>query len=240
MFGFLWLVIILIIAVRVLNASKTSGQNRNRTGKGTQPNRPMVQRTQGKWSGGQGMGKQGGSYSQPARPAQPAGGYSQPARPAQPAGGYSQPARPAQPAGGYGQQRTNDRRYAMPARPVQSAAYPEKKKAKTENTILQKARANASEHFNEDTLEARGAAELGHVPQGGEIMRDKAMERHIHSEHGEDHGTELRNRPGVDDFDTWHLVDEVNDLIVKGYSGNLEFERDFLAEGLDMLNRVSM
>ena len=49
---------------------------------------------------------------------------------------------------------------------------------------------------------------------------------------------ELKNQAGVDDFDTYHLMDEVNDLIVKGYSGNLEFERDFLAEATDMLNRM--
>lgn len=128
----------------------------------------------------------------------------------------------------------------MPARPVQAAAYPENKKKEAENTILQKARANTSEHFNEDTLEARGAAKLDRVPQGGEIMRDKALEGHIHSVHGRDHEAELRNRPGVDDYDTFHLIDEVNDLIVKGYSGNLEFERDFLAEGMDLLNRISM
>ena len=48
----------------------------------------------------------------------------------------------------------------------------------------------------------------------------------------------LSNQHGVDDFDTYHLIDEVNDLIVKGYSGNLEFVRDFLAEATDMLNRM--
>ena len=61
-----------------------------------------------------------------------------------------------------------------------------------------------------------------------------------HSVHGRNHEAELRNRLGVDDYDTFHLIDEVNDLIVKGYSGNLEFERDFLAEGMDFLSRISM
>ena len=151
-----------------------------------------------------------------------------------------QPA-PQQKGGGYRQAaRPNDRRYAQPARPVQSASYPAKKQNKTENTILQKARANASEQFDGDTLAARGPAKPGHVPQGDEIMRDKAFDRHIHSVHGDSHDTELRNLPGVDDFDTYHLVDEVNDLIVKGYSGSMEFERDFLAEGMDMLNRITM
>lgn len=218
MYVVIWFVVILIIVVRYVNVAKGNGKRGGAT-RPPQANRP------GKWSG-----QQGGAYSQPARPAQPkSGGYSQRSRPAQSkSGGYGQPARPG------------DRRYAMPQRPVQSAAYPAKKKSPGENTILQRARANASEQFDEDTLEARGEAELSRVPQGSEIMRDKAFENHIHSGHGENHEAELRNQPGVDDFDTYHLLDDVNDLIVKGYSGNLEFERDFLAEGIDLLNRVSM
>lgn len=34
------------------------------------------------------------------------------------------------------------------------------------------------------------------------------------------------------------LMNKVYDLMITGYSGNLEFERDFLAEGVDMLNRM--
>ena len=107
-----------------------------------------------------------------------------------------------------------------------------------ENSILQKAKANASQQFADDTLQARGRADLDRVPLGDEIMKDKAKARHIHSEHETGHENELQNQPGVDDFDTYHLIDEVNDLIVKGYSGNLEFERDFLSEATDMLNRM--
>lgn len=107
-----------------------------------------------------------------------------------------------------------------------------------ENSILQKAKANASQQFDSNTLEERGSADLGRVPLGDEIMKDKAKANHIHRSHEEGHESELRNQAGVDDFDTYHLMDEVNDLIVKGYSGNLEFERDFLAEATDMLNRM--
>lgn len=117
--------------------------------------------------------------------------------------------------------------------PQRSAARPAQ-----ENSILQKAKANASQQFDDDTLQARGSADLNRVPLGDEIMKDKAKARHIHSEHEGNHDVELSNQAGVDDFDTYHLIDEVNDLIVKGYSGNLEFERDFLAEATDMLNRM--
>ncbi len=105
-------------------------------------------------------------------------------------------------------------------------------------SILQKAKANASRQFEDDTKPVNAAVELGRLPVGDEIMKDKAKAHHIHSEHEDGHGTELRNEQGVDDFDTYHLMDEVNDLIVKGYSGNLEFQRDFIAEATDMLNRM--
>lgn len=111
-------------------------------------------------------------------------------------------------------------------------------KSAQENSILQKAKANASQQFDDDKLEARGSADLNRVPLGDEIMKDKAKARHIHSEHEAAHEAELSNQLGVDDFDTYHLIDEVNDLIVKGYSGNLEFERDFMSEATDMLNRM--
>ena len=36
------------------------------------------------------------------------------------------------------------------------------------------------------------------------------------------------------------IIKKVNDLIVTGYSGDMQFERDFIAEGIDMLNRFSL
>lgn len=36
--------------------------------------------------------------------------------------------------------------------------------------------------------------------------------------------------------ETQSMFGSVEDLIAMGYSGNLEFERDFLGEGLDMIN----
>lgn len=225
-FGILWFLIVIIIVVRYVNAAKGNDGRPDGT-RPPQANRPGMPTGQGKWTS-----------PQSATP-----GPAKQARPVQPKGAsYGGQANSGQPrSSAYGQSaRQNDRRYAMPARPVQSASYPVKKQSKAENTILQKARANASEHFDEDTLEARGAAKLDRVPKGSEIMRDQAFESHIHSGHGSGHEAELRNRPGVDDYDTYHLMDEVNDLIVKGYSGSLEFDRDFLAEGMDMLSRISM
>ena len=40
----------------------------------------------------------------------------------------------------------------------------------------------------------------------------------------------------VIEAETQSMFGSVEDLIAMGYSGNLEFERDFLGEGLDMIN----
>lgn len=36
------------------------------------------------------------------------------------------------------------------------------------------------------------------------------------------------------------IIKRVNDLIVTGYSGDMTFDRDFIAEGVDMLNRFTI
>lgn len=45
---------------------------------------------------------------------------------------------------------------------------------------------------------------------------------------------ELQEPPASD------LMREINDLMVKGYDGELTFSRDFVAEGIEMLNRIQM
>ncbi|MDD6039495.1 MAG: hypothetical protein PUD20_11980 [bacterium] len=142
-------------------------------------------------------------------------------------------------------------------RPVQStpSARPKQKSAMTapasqprrtaakpqNNSILEKAKQHAESQFNDDAVRSRKPTDLTSVPLGEEIVADKARNAHIHSEHNhESHNDELRNQHGIDDFDTYHLMDEVQDLIVKGYSGDLQFERDFVAEGMDMLGRMTL
>lgn len=36
------------------------------------------------------------------------------------------------------------------------------------------------------------------------------------------------------------IIKKVNDLIVTGYSGEMDFDRDFIAEGIEMLNHFSL
>lgn len=160
----------------------------------------------------------------PNRPAN----YRQPVQNQRPAVTQQRPLTQARPVAG---QRPASQQRPMQQRPTQQ------RPVQSTNSILEKAKKHAENQFSDDTESVTGPSALGSIQTGDAIMVDKAKARHIHSEHENAHETELRNQPGVDDFDTYHLIDEINDLIVKGYSGSLEFERDFIAEGVEMLNR---
>ena len=165
----------------------------------------------------------------PNRPAN----YRQPVQNQRPAVTQQRPLTQARPVAG---QRPASQQRPMQQRPVQQRPT-QQRPVQSTNSILEKAKKHAENQFSDDTGSVTGPSALGSIQTGDAIMVDKAKARHIHSEHENAHETELRNQPGVDDFDTYHLIDEINDLIVKGYSGSLEFERDFIAEGVEMLNR---
>ncbi len=137
--------------------------------------------------------------------------------------------------------RQTSRPYTQPAKqqkPQHTHGKHTNPQAASQPSILQKAKENAARQFEDDTNPAKARTKLGQLPVGDEIVKDKGLARHAHSEHTPGHETDLHNQQGVDDFDTYHLMDEVYDLIVMGYSGHLEYERDFVAEGQDMLSRM--
>lgn len=89
-----------------------------------------------------------------------------------------------------------------------------KKPAAQTGTILDRAIGNVHED-SVDEMKMRDAHQ--HTNAGGN-MQNKTPE-------------ELMTEGNV-------LMDKVYDLMVTGYSSNMQFERDFLAEGMDMLNRI--
>ncbi len=143
-------------------------------------------------------------------------------------------------------QKQNRSRYTKPQqrlehRQVQQKRAHQKQTAEktiVQPSILERAKENVASISDGDGIPAKRTADLSKVPVAEEILRDKALDRHVHTDHENDHATDLKNEPGVNDFDTYHLMEEVQDLIVMGYQPHLEFERDFLAEGIDMLGSM--
>lgn len=84
------------------------------------------------------------------------------------------------------------------------------KKKKKDNSILQSAKENVAQNDID-------------------LMKEADRKRH-----------ETAKASLPDAGDGTDILKQVYDLIAMGYSGNLQFERDFLSEGMDMINRVGM
>lgn len=91
--------------------------------------------------------------------------------------------------------------------------------------IVQRAVANNA-RFEEDITREAIEAMHGH----SEAEHKVAME---HSRNCQTLGKDSNNSV---EAESQSMFGSVEDLIAMGYSGNLEFERDFLGEGLDMIN----
>ena len=129
--------------------------------------------------------------------------------------------------------------YRQPApqmnRPVQNpwpqAKHPaQASRAKAGQDILSRAKQNVQEN-NEDLLKdadrmqhaaARGAADTPILTPSGKVAM-KGIQP-------------VGQQIGAGFDEDCDIMQKLNDLMIMGYSGNLEFDRDFIAEGVDMLN----
>ena len=132
-------------------------------------------------------------------------------------------------------------RQAQPYRPQQSgrpvqnpwlqAKHPaQASRAKAGQDILSRAKQNVQEN-NEDLLKnadrmqheaARGAADTPILTPSEKVAMQGVKP--------------VGQQIGADFDDDCDIMQKLNDLMIMGYSGNLEFDRDFIAEGVDMLN----
>lgn len=83
-------------------------------------------------------------------------------------------------------------------------------------TILQRAKTNAAEDRVDETLRSLEGS-------------------HGHSAHV---APAVHQHP--EDIIPDNLLENIEDLMIKGYEGNLCFERDFVSEGMDMISRFSL
>ncbi|WP_455719620.1 hypothetical protein [Agathobacter sp.] len=91
--------------------------------------------------------------------------------------------------------------------------------------IVQRAVANNA-RFEEDTTREAIEAMHGH----------SEAEHKVEMEHSRNCQTLGKDSNNNVEAESQSMFGSVEDLIAMGYSGNLEFERDFLGEGLDMIN----
>lgn len=73
-------------------------------------------------------------------------------------------------------------------------------------------------------------------PQMQQRVQPQQRMAQEHSRNCQTLHTKAADGAKIIEAETQSMFGSVEDLIAMGYSGNLEFERDFLGEGLDMIN----
>lgn len=106
----------------------------------------------------------------------------------------------------------------------QKYAVTQKPKAKSD--ILSRAKENVQENVPDKVVQQVHA----------EVCRDYRATAHASTDVAE----HKEQSVWCDTGEESDIIKRVNDLIITGYSGDMEFDRDFIAEGVDMLNRFTV
>ena len=111
---------------------------------------------------------------------------------------------------------------------MQQRVQPQQRPQQSNPDIVQRAVKNNA-RFADDTTQKELEAMHGH----SEAQQRLAQE---HSRNCQTLHNKAADGAKIIEAETQSMFGSVEDLIAIGYSGNLEFERDFLGEGLDMIN----
>ena len=111
---------------------------------------------------------------------------------------------------------------------MQQRVQPQQRPQQSNQDIVQRAVKNNA-RFADDTTQKELEAMHGH----SEAQQRMTQE---HSRNCQTLHTKAADGAKIIEAETQSMFGSVEDLIAMGYSGNLEFERDFLGEGLDMIN----
>lgn len=117
----------------------------------------------------------------------------------------------------------------QPQRPqMQQRVQPQQRPQQSNPDIVQRAMKNNA-RFADDTTQKELETMHGHSEAQQRIKQE-------HSRNCQTLHSKAADGAKVIEAETQSMFGSVEDLIAMGYSGNLEFERDFLGEGLDMIN----
>ena len=117
----------------------------------------------------------------------------------------------------------------QPQRPqMQQRVQPQQRPQQSNPDIVRRAVKNNA-RFADDTTQKELETMHGHSEAQQRIAQE-------HSRNCQTLHTKAADGAKIIEAETQSMFGSVDDLIAMGYSGNLEFERDFLGEGLDMIN----
>lgn len=111
---------------------------------------------------------------------------------------------------------------------MQQRVQPQQRPQQSNPDIVQRAVKNNA-RFADDTTQKEIETMHGHSEAQQRLAQENS--RNCQTLH-----TKAADGAKIIEAETQSMFGSVDDLIAMGYSGNLEFERDFLGEGLDMIN----
>lgn len=120
---------------------------------------------------------------------------------------------------------------SKPAQPSQNLNANRQRNASQPN-IVERAKANSQRYAASDETLSELEKQHGHSERVSSAVAD-----YVEKEREEHRRMHEESAPGVEETS---LLGSVEDLMVKGYSGSLSFERDFIGEAAEMLAAFTM
>lgn len=100
-------------------------------------------------------------------------------------------------------------------------------------------KSSAMQQVHEGRMEARSTSILQRAKANVEEDKVDVTLETMEAEHNHSERVSAAEHHHPEDIMPENMLGNIEDLMIKGYDGNLCFERDFVAEGLDMISRFS-
>lgn len=101
-------------------------------------------------------------------------------------------------------------------------------------------RSSAMQQVYEGRMEARNTSILQRAKVNAEEDKVDVTLETMEAEHNHSERVSVAEHHHPEDIIPENMLGKIEDLMIKGYDGNLCFERDFVGEGLDMISRFTV
>lgn len=101
-------------------------------------------------------------------------------------------------------------------------------------------RSSAMQQVYEGRMEARNTSILQRAKANAEEDKVDVTLETMEAEHNHSERVSVAEHHHPEDIIPENMLGKIEDLMIKGYDGNLCFERDFVGEGLDMISRFTV
>jgi len=131
----------------------------------------------------------------------------------------------------------DDGSYQEPKQQTQTTPYWEKNTQPSQNVKKEK---SAMQQIQEGRAESRNTTILERAMANADEDKEDVTLNTMEAEHNHSERVSAAVHHHPEDVIPENMLGSVEDLMVKGYDGNLCFERDFVGEAMDMISRFTV